>query len=148
MKTALVFLVLLLGMPLAASELPEAPTPNMDGVYLTRLAPRPQKEPRKNLNRIDWYLLASDAGIRTLDFYSTRAALHRGNHEKFLPGFVVNHTASLAAFEGGMVALDYFAARKLIRHHHPRIARIVLLADFVQVAPWAIHNLTLPDCRH
>jgi hypothetical protein len=128
MRAACLCALLLVTLPAAAETLPEAPKPHLD--------------------RADWALLASDAGARALDTYSTRWSLCRGNHEMFLPGFVANHTAALAAFEGGMVTVDYYAARNLTRRHHPRLARFVLAADGLQVWPWAIHNLTIPRCSH
>lgn len=127
MKSALLFAVMLVAEPLVSQTLPEAPKPHLD--------------------RIDWTLLASDAGARALDGYSTLNMLKKNNHEKFLPGFVVRHAPALAAFEGGMLTLNYFAARKLARHHHPKLAKLVIAADVIQVYPWAIHNLTLPVCR-
>jgi hypothetical protein len=127
MKSALLFAMMLVAEPLVSQTLPEAPKPHLD--------------------RIDWTLLASDAGARALDGYSTLNMLKKNNHEKFLPGFVVRHAPALAAFEGGMLTLNYFAARNLARHHHPMLAKLVIAADVIQVYPWAIHNLTMPACR-
>lgn len=118
-------------------------------LFASPLAAQTEGEPFKpHLHRIDWVLLASDAGARALDTYSTRWSLRNQNREMFLPGFIANHTAPLAAFEGGMVTLNYFAARRLIRHGHPKWARILMAADSIQVYPWAIRNLTMPKCRH
>lgn len=124
MKPIYLFLLFLLTLPLAAEQLPEAPKPHFD--------------------RIDWTLLASDVGARALDTYSTRWSIENHNHEMFLPGFIANHTATMAAYSGGMVALDYFAARSLIRHHHHKVAKMLLAVDGIQVWPWAIRNLTMP----
>lgn len=110
--------------------------------------------PKPHLDRTDWVLLAADAGSRALDTYSTHWALTQyemnshgvkvlANHEMFLPGFVANHTPVLAGVEAGMVAADFMTARYLVRHHHPRLAKVALMADFAQNAPWAIHNLYL-----
>ena len=127
MRSALLFAIILVAEPLSSQTLPEAPKPHLD--------------------RIDWALLASDAGARALDGYSTLKMLGNNNHEKFLPAFVVNHAPALAAFEGGMLTLNYFAARNLASHHHAKLAKLVIAADVIQVYPWAIHNLTLPVCR-
>jgi hypothetical protein len=127
LKSAFLFALILLALPLASQTLPEAPKPHLD--------------------RIDWVLLASDAGARALDGYSTTQMLRYKNHEKVLPAFVANHAPTLAAFEGGMLTLNYFAARSLIRHRHPKLARILIAADSIEVFPSAIRNMTLPDCR-
>ena len=102
-------------------------------------APKPQR-----LERIDWALLAADASARTLDTISTRQMLGcRCNHELVLPGFIANHTAALAAFETGMVAVNYEAVRYLRGRHHPRVARALLIGDALSVGTWAIHNFYL-----
>ena len=117
--------ILLLATPLAAQTLPEAPKPRLD--------------------RIDWVLLANDAGARALDGYSTHRMLCNGNHERFLPAFVVTHIPTLVTFEGGMVALNYFAARTLVHRRHPKLAKLLIAADLIQVYPWGIHNLSLTN---
>jgi hypothetical protein len=127
MRPALLIAIMLAAVPLASQTLPEAPKPHFD--------------------RIDWALLASDAGARALDGYSTLKMLKNNNHEKFLPAFVVHDPPALAAFEGGMLTLNYFAARNLARHHHPKLAKAVIAADVIQVYPWAIHNLAMPVYR-
>jgi hypothetical protein len=113
-----------------------------EALIAATLATAPQA-PKPALDRIDWSLLASDAAVRSLDTYSTRRMLKQGDHELFLPGFVANHTPVLAGVEAGAVAADYLTARYLVRHHHPRLAGVALMADFAQDAPWAIHNLYL-----
>lgn len=141
MKTLLVALILSAPMfaASASAELPDAPMP----VVLMRPlpAPRPIRKPR--LDRTDWALLTADAASRALDVYSTRCMLRQGDHEKLLPGFVANHASTMIAYSAGAVAMDYFAARYLVRHRHPRLAKIALMADFAQDAPWAVHNLFL-----
>lgn len=127
MKPAHLLAILLFAMPLASQTLPESSKPQPD--------------------RIDWALLASAAAARGTDTYSTRKMLCHGNHEMFLPAFVVNHLPVLVAFESGIVTLNYFAARNLVRHHHRKLARVLILSDQLQVYPWAIHNLTLHTRR-
>jgi hypothetical protein len=107
----------------AAAQLPEAPRPHLD--------------------RAEWALLTVDAGSRALDTYSTRRALAQGDHEMFLPGFVVNRTWTLAAYSGGAVGLDWFAVRQLERHRYARLAHAVPVIDVASNLPWAIHNLYL-----
>lgn len=117
--------LLAFALPCAAQVIPDAPKPHFD--------------------RTDWALLAADAGSRALDTYSTRWALENGNHEKFLPDFISHNTARLAIAEGVMVGVDYLVARQLVRHRHPKLAKVALMVDFAQDAPWAIHNLYLPE---
>jgi hypothetical protein len=128
MRLTNLFAFILLASPLGAQTMDEAPKPRLD--------------------RIEWILLASDAGARALDTYSTRWSLCNGNREKFLPPFVANHTANLIAVEGGMVALNYFATRNLNRRRHSKLAKLAIVADSIQVLPWAIRNLTMPRRRH
>jgi hypothetical protein len=113
----------------------------LSGPMLAASAESPVKEPK--FDRTDWALLSAVAGSRALDTYSTRWMLGQGDHELILPGFVVNHTPVLAGVEAGSVVADYFATRYLMRHHHPKLAKIALMADFAADAPGAIHNLFL-----
>jgi hypothetical protein len=99
--------------------------------------------PKPKMDKVEWALLAGDAASRTLDVYSTHRMLAQGNHEILLPGFVANHTPVFAAYSAGTLALDWWAARKLERHHRSRLAHIVTMVDIGQDAPWAIHNLYL-----
>jgi hypothetical protein len=100
--------------------------------------------PKPQLDRTDWAILTADAGSRTLDVYSTRWMLAHGDREVMLPAFIAHHTPVMAAYSAGAVAIDYLGARLLTRHRHPKLAKVALLADFAQDAPWAIHNLYLP----
>jgi hypothetical protein len=99
--------------------------------------------PKRHIDRTGWTLLSADASIRALDVYSTHQMLVNGNHEIFLPGFIADHTSTMAAFSAGMVGVNWWAARSLERHHHPKIAHLVTMIDIAQDAPWAIHNLML-----
>lgn len=112
----------------AACQIPDAPKPHMD--------------------RTEMALLGALAGSRALDTYSTRAALSRGQHELTLPGFIVNHDASMAAFSAGSFALDWWVARRLERKGHPKLAHALTIIDIGQDLPWAIHNLTAPTIKH
>ncbi len=110
------------------------------GSALTAQEPQPKPKP----DRVEFALLAADAGVRALDVYSTHQMLQNGNHEMFLPGFVAKNPPVMAVGFAGIVGLNYFAARKLERHGHHQMARIVLMVDIAQDAPWAVHNLYLP----
>jgi len=92
-------------------------------------------------DRVERVLLVADLGSRALDVYSTRRSLSEGNHEMFLPGIVANHTVTMTAYSAGSVALDWWITRKLERHGHRRIARIITAIDLAQDAPWAVRNL-------
>lgn len=123
MKTFLLFAALAL--PCAAQTVPDAP--------------------RGQLDRADYLYLSADAAIRTLDLVGTRRDLGSGcgcTHEIFLPSAIADHTGRLAGLEAAMVAVDWFTARQLIRHRHYRLARVAMAADALQLAPWAMRNLT------
>ena len=114
---------------LSGQELPDHPKPVMD--------------------KTEWALLAADASSRALDVYSTHKALSESsrNHEDLLPGFISNHSAPMAVYSAGTVALDWYVARKLELHHHSKLAHIVTMIDIGQDAPFAIHNLFLPGAK-
>jgi hypothetical protein len=103
-----------------------------------------QEQPK--MKRIDWALLAADAGTRSLDVYSTRRMLDRGYQEQFLPDAIAQHNATMAAYSGAVVVGNYFISRRIARHH-PRLPRLYLLADVLQNGYFAVHNLTLPEQR-
>jgi hypothetical protein len=89
----------------------------------------------------EWALLGADAGIRSLDAYSTRSSLERGAHEDYLPGAIANHTAPMIAFSSGIVAFNWFLMREFDRHGHHKLAKLVPLVDIGIDGPDAIHNL-------
>jgi hypothetical protein len=124
-KAVKIALILLLVAPLYA-QLPEAPK-------------------SQQLDRVEWGLLATDAGVRGLDVYSTHQALQNGNRELFLPSAVVDHVPAMAAYSAGTVVLDWYFARLLTRHHHRTWAHVLTSVDIGTTAPWAVHNLYLPD---
>jgi hypothetical protein len=101
------------------------------------------KASAEGLGRIDWSLLAADAAARSLDVYSTHLALSEGFHELILPKAIADHTPAMAAYSAGCVASDYLWARYLVKHHHPKLAKIVILGDASQDAIFAVHNLYL-----
>jgi len=99
------------------------------------------------IGRTDWSLLAADASARALDIYSTHWMLQQGDHEMFLPDAISHHVPVMAAYSAGVVALDWFAMRKLERKR-PRLAHLILASNAVQDGFWALRNLTLkPDRR-
>lgn len=113
-------------------------------LLLMAIAAHSQEKPK--LTKIDWALLAADASARTLDTISTRMDLTapcKCNREAVLPGFIANHTGTMIAYSAGMVGVDYFAARMLVKHHHRRMTMALQIADFIEVMPMAVHNLTL-----
>jgi hypothetical protein len=99
--------------------------------------------PKPHRNRVEFALLAADAASRGLDVYSTRRMIANGHKELFLPQAIAKRPAAMAAMEAGYLALQYWAARKLEKTHHRKLARIALAIDIGQDAPWAIRNLYL-----
>ena len=96
--------------------------------------------------KVDWALLVADATSRALDAASTRAMLTAPchcNYERVLPPAIADHAAALYAWEGAVVAAEYLAARSLRRHGHPRLARLVPLADALGMLPSVVHNYRL-----
>ena len=113
-------LILAFAAPLSA-QLPDAPKPQID--------------------RLQWSLLAADAGIRGLDVYSTQRMLERGGHEKFLPDSISHHPGTMLAYSAAVVVTDWVIGRMLTRHHHRRLAQLATIVDISVDAPGAIHNL-------
>jgi hypothetical protein len=97
---------------------------------------------RPKLDKAEFALLAADAGSRALDVYSTHKMLESGYQEELLPGFIADHTGTMAAYSGGCVVVDWLVYRRL-REHHRKLAHVLTLVDIGQDVPWAIHNLYL-----
>jgi hypothetical protein len=97
---------------------------------------------RPKLDKAEFALLAADAGSRALDVYSTHKMLESGYQEELLPGFIADHTGTMATYSGGCVVLDWLVYRRL-REHHRKLAHVLTLVDIGQDVPWAIHNLYL-----
>jgi hypothetical protein len=119
MKALLIFLA----STVAVAQIPDAPKPHAD--------------------KVEWSLLAADASSRALDVYSTHQMLANGHHEIVLPKFIADHTPVMAAYSAGTVVMDYFVTRRLEKHGHRTLARLVTSIDLAQDAPWAVHNLFL-----
>jgi hypothetical protein len=66
--------------------------------------------------------------------------LARGGHEMVLPGFVAGHTTAMAAYSGGVVALQYWGARRLEARGPRRMAKWLLTVDATGTMPWAVRN--------
>ncbi len=126
MRKLLVVALMFAAVRSVAQTLPEAPKPHLD--------------------RTEWALLAADAGARGLDVYSTHWAESAGNKEATLPGWIANHTPVMVLYSGGIVAAQYYVARKLFAHHHRKWAYAMTAADISITAPFAVHNLFLPVC--
>ena len=94
-----------------------------------------RRQKRQSRTPIGFWVLLANAGARVLDGYSTRRTLCNEDHERFLPAFAVNHVPALVSFEGGKVALMYFAARSMGRRRHSKLARFPIAADVIQVYP-------------
>lgn len=113
------------------------------GPAIAPIPDAPKPAPTIHLDRTQWALLTIDAGVRGLDVYSTRRMLQGPNHEMFLPDVISHHVPMMIAYSAGTVGMNYLAARELVKHHHPRLAKLVVMVDVGQDAPWAIHNLYL-----
>ena len=98
--------------------------------------------PKAKPELIDWALLGGDATVRALDVYSTHHALTQGGHEMFLPNAISHHPPMMAAYSGAVVAVDFWAMRKIERRH-PRLAHVLMSIEIAQDGYWAIQNLTI-----
>jgi hypothetical protein len=92
-------------------------------------------------DKAERWLLVADAGVRTLDCYSTHQMLQNGGREIILPDAIAHHAPAMAAFSAATVIVDWQVARLLEHHHHPKVARWLTIADMSADAPWAVHNL-------
>jgi hypothetical protein len=61
-------------------------------------------------------------------------------YEKCLPDIIAGNTPGMILYSGGIVALDYLAARELSKHHHRRLAHVLTAIDVGMTLPFAIHN--------
>jgi hypothetical protein len=87
------------------------------------------------LDKTDKVLMAADASLRAFDVFSTRWMLTapcRCNHEVNLPGAIVNHTSTMAAYSAGVFAVNVLVSRELERHHHRKLAKLPYLIDFYE----------------
>lgn len=116
-------------------------------IFFLLATPLFAQESKPRIDRIEWSLLAADAGTRALDVYSTRVAIENGGHEILLPSFIADHTASMAAYSASIVGVNVLVARALERHHHSRLAHFATLIDIGQDAPWAIRNLLISTAK-
>ena len=118
-------------------------------IFFLLATPIAAQEPKPRIDRIEWSLLAADAGTRALDVYSTRIAIENGGHEILLPSFIADHTSAMAAYSAGIVGVNFLVARALDRRGHRRLAHIVTMIDVGQDAPWAVQNLFIHNAvRH
>ncbi len=114
-------------------------------VFLLLLAPVASAQTNTRIDRTEWALLSADAAARGLDVYSTHWALSGGNREVTLPGWIVNHPPVMAAYSGGIVLGQYYAARKLFPRHR-KLAHLITAADVSITTPFAVRNLYMPRC--
>jgi hypothetical protein len=98
-------------------------------------------------DKVDISLLLTAGAVRGLDVYSTHQMLVKGNQELILPQAVAKSTPAMVGVQAGVVVADWLVGRALRKHHHPKLARTITLIDIGADAPWAIHNLYLPDHR-
>jgi hypothetical protein len=90
----------------------------------------------------EFVLLTADAGVRSLDVYSTHWMLGNGDHETLLPGFIAQHTAVMATYSAGVVICNWGLMRKL-KSHHPKLGHTLMMIDIGQDGYFAVNNLFL-----
>ena len=99
------------------------------------------QEPRR-IKKVDLVLYAADSTIRSLDIVSTHALLASPckcfyETDPMAPGS--RDVLPQAAFHYGMTAAVIVGHRMLERHHHARLARLLIVADLVSET-WAVQN--------
>lgn len=154
MRSCIVLLPLLLA-PLMVAETPLETNTEFESAMMVRRQ-LPVETAKPHIDRLTWTVLAAAGGARALDAYSTQRMLKNNcssgrqiagtstcNYEQNLPGFIANHQAGIYAFEGAAWASEFMATRSLVRHHHPRLARLVPLIDLLSTTSFAVNNLTL-----
>lgn len=105
------------------------------------------------INRVDFGLLLADAGVRTLDVYSTHRALQNpNNREANIPQSWAKNPVIDGIYSGGVVAGEYLAVRYLERHHHSGLAHLIPAVDIVYDGAAVVHNFgmqshTVPGMR-
>ena len=111
------------GCTASAQALPDAPSPRI-------LSP-------------DHIAIAYDGMARILDVVSTNQFLGRGGHEDILPTAVVDHPALMVGFEAAVMGAEWFGARELRKHGHPKLARMVWMIDGSAVLATDISNFEI-----
>lgn len=95
-------------------------------------------------DQTEFYLLAGDAAVRSMDAVSSLHDYHEpGIHETSLPDTFLRRPSVMWAYSLGEVGLQYLVARELIYRHHPRIAHWLTAADIVYDGRCGLRNLTM-----
>jgi hypothetical protein len=103
--------------------------------------PQHVKEQR-HLKKVDFALYAAEATVRSLDLVSTHALLTAPckcfyEADPIAPGG--RDVVPQVAFHSGVSAAIIVGHRELVRHRHPRLARLLIVADIVSET-WAVQN--------
>jgi hypothetical protein len=98
---------------------------------------------RQHPTKEDFVLLTGDAGVRSLDVYSTHWMLQNGDHEMILPDLIAHHVPVMAAYSGGSVLFNWWVMRRL-EYRHPKLSHTLMMVEIEQDGYYAIHNLFLP----
>lgn len=86
-------------------------------------------------------LYAGDASARGFDVYTTHEMLENPyDHESILPNAIADHTAALAAFDGGVSYVIYRVSRFLDMRGHHRLALLIPALDIAGAGYIDIHN--------
>ena len=114
----------------------------LEAAFAVALVRNPPAAPNKvHFDRELKALILTDAALRIGgDTTSTRWTLGHGTTEAMLPAAIVKTTPGLAAFETGIVAFEVVAARQLVKHHHPKLAKLGVMIDIGFVAPTVARN--------
>ena len=149
-------LLLLVFSPLLMAESPRGADAVVEGQPIVRPT-LPAETASSRIDGVTWTLLGAAGGARALDAYSTQRMLKNScssgqkrigvstcNYEHNLPAFIGNHASGIYAVDGAVWLSELAATRFLIRHNHPRLARLVPFIDFISTTSFAVNNLTLP----
>ncbi len=116
-------LFLLVAVPIAAQELPDAPHKFMD---------------RQNVA-----LFAGVATVRALDVHSTERFLDRGYQEALLPSALASNTAGMSAYSAAATAAHVYSCYWLHKRGHHRLERIASYAHIAYIGALVVNNYRL-----
>lgn len=98
---------------------------------------------KPRFDRIQWSELAADAGAHALDAYSTHYFLGHGYTEAILPDWISHSNGRMWAYSGIVVGANFLLAHELVKHHHPRLAKVATAIDVGFVTNAGISNLNV-----
>ena len=81
------------------------------------------------MDKTQWVLTGTDFAVRMADAYTTRHDLTHGSVEDILPPCIANHNATMYTYSATVAVVIELGSRILVRHHHPRWAKLVTSLD-------------------